>query len=80
MPDGVSTTGVVGPLAEMVTASPGKPFKAIDEVGSIECAGGRVPVVAMVSAPLPASVSAVITRDALHGGELDDVTDDSNTL
>jgi hypothetical protein len=39
MPDGVSTTGVVGPLAEMVTASPGKPFKAIDEVGGIECAG-----------------------------------------
>jgi hypothetical protein len=37
MPDGVSTTGVVGPLAEMVTASPGEPFKAIDEVGSIEC-------------------------------------------
>jgi hypothetical protein len=79
MPDGVSTTGVVGPLAEMVTASPGSPFRPSMRYEALNAQGGRVPVVAMVSAPLPASVSSG-DSELLSSGELDDVTDDSNTL
>jgi hypothetical protein len=60
MPDGVSTTGVVGPLAEMVTASPGSPLRPSMRYETLNAQAGRVPVVAMVSAPLPASVSAVM--------------------
>jgi hypothetical protein len=79
MPDGVSTTGVVGPLAEMVTASPGSPLRPSMRYEALNAQGGRVPVVAMVSAPLPASVSAVIVS-CLAAVSFDDVTDDSNTL